>query len=147
MGLGTLFGMAFSFLDAWTSDGPDSAQGSRRLRPDEDYLADHFPSFPIMPGVLMVEALVQTARRLLEQESGGHWVLGEAKAVRYGALVQPGMVLRTSITVKKRGPDGIECKGEGLRDDGQTAVSGRFIMRPLRPAQSGPQTLNTGVEQ
>ena len=100
-----------------------------------------------MPGVLMVEALVQTARRLLEQEFGGHWVLGEAKAVRYGALVQPGMVLRTSITVKKRGPDGIECKGEGLRDDGETAVSGRFIMRPLRLAQSGPKTLNTGVEQ
>ena len=79
--------MAFSFLDAWTSDGPDSAQGSRRLRPDEDYLADHFPRFPIMPGVLMVEALVQTARRLLEQELGGHWVLGEAKAVRYLSLI------------------------------------------------------------
>ena len=139
--------MPFSFLDAWTPDGPDSAQGSRTIRPDEDYLSDHFPSFPIMPGELMVEALVQTARRLLEQESGGHWVLGEAKAVRYGAMVQPGMVLRTTITVKKRTPEGIECKGEGLRDDGETAVSGRFIMRPLRPALSGLESRNTGVEQ
>ena len=137
MGLGTLFAMAFSFLDAWTSDGPDSAQGSRAPA-RRGLLADHFPSFHHARGA-HGGALVQTARRLLEQELGGHWVLGEAKAVRYGALVQPGMVLRTSITVKKRGPEGIECKGEGLRDDGQTAVSGRFIMRPLRLAQSGPK--------
>ena len=72
-----------------------------------------------MPGVLMVEALVQTARRLLEQELGGHWVLGEAKAVRYGALVQPGMVLRTSITVKKGGQKASNAKGKASETTGR----------------------------
>ncbi len=31
----------------------------------EEYLADHFPAFPVMPGVLMLEALVQSAAWLV----------------------------------------------------------------------------------
>ena len=31
----------------------------------EEYLADHFPTFPVLPGVLMVEALVQSAAMLV----------------------------------------------------------------------------------
>jgi 3-hydroxyacyl-[acyl-carrier-protein] dehydratase len=31
------------------------------LRPDEDYLRDHFPLFPVMPGVLMLEAMYQAS--------------------------------------------------------------------------------------
>ncbi len=34
---------------------------TRTLRADEDYLRDHFPLFPVMPGVLMLEALYQAA--------------------------------------------------------------------------------------
>ena len=34
-----------------------SITATKRLRPDEDYLRDHFPRFPVMPGVLMLEAI------------------------------------------------------------------------------------------
>ena len=99
-----------------------------------------------MPGVLMVEALVQTARRL----GAGNWGPLGPRRGQSGPLRGIGPAGHGAPDLhhrEKTGPDGIECKGEGFRDDGQTAVSGRFIMRPLRPAQSGPQTLNTGVEQ
>ena len=94
----------------------------------------------------MVEALVQTADAFWSR-NWGTLGAGRGQGGPLRGSRPAGHGPRTSITVKKRGPEGIECKGEGLRDDGQTAVSGRFIMRPLRLAQSGPKTLNTGVEQ
>ncbi|MDP7008163.1 MAG: hypothetical protein QGI78_01175 [Phycisphaerales bacterium] len=103
----------------------------------EEYLADHFPSFPILPGVLMLEAMVQAASCLLTP-NGERLVLGEVKAVKYGAMVRPGDALRVEITAGTTAEDGsTPCKGKGtvLRRDGQepeTAVAGRFTMRPAR---------------
>jgi 3-hydroxyacyl-[acyl-carrier-protein] dehydratase len=103
----------------------------------EEYLADHFPSFPILPGVLMLEAMVQAASKLLAP-TGERLVLGEVKAVKYGAMVRPGDSLRVEITAGATKEDGTTpCKGTGtvLRRDSSetaTAVAGRFTMRPAR---------------
>jgi 3-hydroxyacyl-[acyl-carrier-protein] dehydratase len=103
----------------------------------EEYLADHFPSFPILPGVLMLEAMVQAASKLLAP-SGERLVLGEVKAVKYGAMVRPGDSLRVEVTAGATKEDSTTpCKGSGtvLRRDSSetmTAVAGRFTMRPAR---------------
>tara|TARA_B100000959_G_C14976227_1_gene621623 strand:+ start:1187 stop:1582 length:396 start_codon:yes stop_codon:yes gene_type:complete len=103
----------------------------------EEYLADHFPSFPILPGVLMLEAMVQAASKLLAP-NGERLVLGEVKAVKYGAMVRPGDSLRVEVTAGATKEDGTTpCKGSGtvLRRDSSetmTAVAGRFTMRPAR---------------
>ena len=103
----------------------------------EEYLADHFPSFPILPGVLMLEAMVQAASKLLAP-SGERLVLGEGKSVKYGAMVRPGDSLRVEVTAGATKEDGTTpCKGSGtvLRRDSSetmTAVAGRFTMRPAR---------------
>jgi 3-hydroxyacyl-[acyl-carrier-protein] dehydratase len=103
----------------------------------EEYLADHFPSFPILPGVLMLEAMVQAASKLLAP-SGERLVLGEVKSVKYGAMVRPGDSLRVEVTAGATKEDGTTpCKGSGtvLRRDSSetmTAVAGRFTMRPAR---------------
>jgi 3-hydroxyacyl-[acyl-carrier-protein] dehydratase len=62
----------------------------------EEYLADHFPGFPVLPGVLMLEAAVQAAAWLVrQQEDFAHSliVLREARGVRYGNFVAPGQTL------------------------------------------------------
>ena len=103
----------------------------------EEYLADHFPSFPILPGVLMLGAMVQAASKLLAP-SGERLVLGEVKSVKYGAMVRPGDSLRVEVTAGATKEDGTTpCKGSGtvLRRDSSetmTAVAGRFTMRPAR---------------
>jgi 3-hydroxyacyl-[acyl-carrier-protein] dehydratase len=103
----------------------------------EEYLADHFPGFPILPGVLMLEAMVQAASKLLAP-SGHRLVLGEVKAVKYGAMVRPGDTLRVEVIAGATKEDGATpCKGTGtvLRRDSSettTAVAGRFTMRPAR---------------
>ena len=103
----------------------------------EEYLADHFPGFPILPGVMMLEVMVQAARTLLESSNEGVWVIGEVRAVKYGAMVRPGQALEVEVTASEPDEHGVyACRGTGTvkggPSDGDTAISGRFTMRPVR---------------
>src|SRR5262249_5360494 len=86
--------MKFILLDRITALEP-----GKRIVPDkalslaEEYLADHFPTFPVMPGVLMLEALVQSASWLVRATtdfSHSIVVLAEARNVTYKSFVSPG---------------------------------------------------------
>ena len=108
-------------------------QAVKYLTLGEEYLADHFPTFPVMPGVLMLEALVQAGAwllRLTENFSYSVVVLREAKGVKYGTFIEPGRVLR--LTVEKTGKNTgesqkIEFKGSG-EVDGVNTVAARFVL-------------------
>lgn len=112
----------------------------------EEYLADHFPTYPVLPGVLMIEALVQAARTMLTGPAGNpRLVLGEVRALRYGSFVRPGEALKVEVTLVGSSDGQFNCKGVGyvLRPgeadppaEPQTAVSGRFTLRPIRAAAS-----------
>ena len=47
-------------IDRW--EAGKSLQAAKFLALGEEYLADHFPRFPVMPGVLMLQACVEAAR-------------------------------------------------------------------------------------
>ncbi len=69
----------------------------------EEYLADHFPRFPVMPGVLMIEALVQASAWLVrETEDYAHsmLLLSEARNVTYKNFVAPGQTLEVTVEAK-----------------------------------------------
>lgn len=101
----------------------------------EEYLADHFPTFPILPGVLMLEAMVQAARKLAEGAGGGEerpLVLGRVRTLKFGQFVPPGSVLRLEVDLAKREGDSWDFRGQALLE-GETpevAASGRFVLRP-----------------
>src|SRR5439155_3733026 len=66
----------------------------------EEYLADHFPGFPVMPGVLMLQTLVESAAWLLRvSEDYKHSVIAlrEVKNVKYGTFMEPGRSLITTV--------------------------------------------------
>jgi 3-hydroxyacyl-[acyl-carrier-protein] dehydratase len=82
----------------------------KRVRPDEWYLAGHFPGRPIMPGVLMVEALAQTgAVAVLSQEEnrGKLALFAGIDALRFKRVVEPGDELTLTCDLETvRGPIG-----------------------------------------
>jgi 3-hydroxyacyl-[acyl-carrier-protein] dehydratase len=76
----------------------------KRVRPDEWYLAGHFPGRPIMPGVLIVEAMAQAGAVavLSEEHNRGKLALfAGIDGVRFKRVVEPGDELE-----RVRGPIG-----------------------------------------
>lgn len=96
----------------------------------EEYLADHFPGFPVMPGVLMLEALTQAGAWLVrEMEDFAHSVivLKSAKTIKYGSFVEPGRQLELRVELVEHGSRESSFKGKGVID-GQVMVQGRFTL-------------------
>ena len=115
--------------------------GLKSLSLAEEYLADHFPAFPVLPGVLMLEALVQTAAWLVRIEQNWSMSLIElvqARNIRYGSFVVPGQTLRTEVELLGIEADRAKCKGTGRLADGSQAVGGRFELRCFNVADVAP---------
>ena len=131
--------MKFTLVDQMLECGPDRAVAVKNVTASEEYLADHFPSFPVLPGVFMLEAMVQAARSVLEQHGCQRMMLGEVGALRYGTFVRPGESLKVEVELVKTTDETFSFKGTGVRlcigadQEPATAVSGRFTMRAARP--------------
>jgi len=133
--------MHFKLVDQFLELTDTQAVAVKNVTAAEEYLQDHFPGFPVLPGVFMVEALTQAARAVLEKRGMPRMVLGEVKALRYGSFVRPGETLKVEVTLEKTKDDGsvvFKAQGtvlKGLTADSasaETAVSGRLILRALR---------------
>lgn len=134
--------MKFDLIDRVLETSPARIVAIKHVSSAEEYLQDHFPSFPVLPGVMMLEALVQAARKLIEtnHQPDHRLVLGQVRALKYGAFVRPGSTLRIEVDIQGRDEAAStwDCKGTATLIDpqqsagtSQTAVSGRFMLRPV----------------
>lgn len=107
----------------------------------EEYLADHFPAFPVLPGVLMVEAMVQAAAWVVRSHLDfrpGLVLLKEARNVTYKSFVTPGQVLTVEAQVVELGADESVFSASGTVDS-EPVVKGRLILRHLDLADFGSE--------
>jgi 3-hydroxyacyl-[acyl-carrier-protein] dehydratase len=107
----------------------------------EEYLADHFPTFPVLPGVMMVEALTQAAAWLMHHRTGfarSMAVLKEVRNVKYGQFVAPGNALRVTVELNKTTDTGATFKASGTVNDDQ-AVSARLELAYFNLADKQPE--------
>jgi len=134
--------MRFILIDRITSIEPGkSIAAVKNLSLGEEYLQDHFPGFPVMPGVLMVEALVQTAAWLMRFEEDFTYsmvLLKGARAVKFVSFVSPGKTLK--VTADVQGWNGAECtfRGNGTVD-GEAVVSARLTLERFNLAERNPR--------
>ncbi|MFG0251987.1 MAG: hypothetical protein ACF8NJ_03840, partial [Phycisphaerales bacterium JB038] len=144
--------MHFDLVDNVLFRSEDRIVTRKQVSLAEEYLQDHFPGFPVLPGVLMLEAMAQAARKLLNQP---RLVVGGIKALRYGSMVRPGEALQIEVQIAKDHGDGsYTCKGTGKvqrpgePEPQETAVSGTFTLRPvLPPADTQTTPTHGGREQ
>lgn len=140
--------MRFDLVDCVLEQSSDRIVTVKAVTNAEEYLADHFPTFPVLPGVLMLEAMVQAARILADsgrRDQSLPLVLGKVRALKYGRFVGPGDVLRVEVTLAGSSDEGWDFKGQVTCEPpaapsepanalGGIAASGRFTLRPARLA-------------
>ncbi len=106
----------------------------------EEYLQDHFPRFPVLPGVLMLESMYQASALLLHRtEDFCHStiLLKEARNVKYAGFVQPGQTLtvQSRLLVLDETMATFQATGKVGR---RTAVSGKLILERFNVADRYP---------
>src|SRR4029077_10498849 len=118
--------MRFNLVDRLLDFEPGkSIRMVKNLTLAEEYLADHFPSFPVMPGVLMLQTLVEAGAwllRLTEDYRHSVIVLRDARNVKYGTFMEPGKQLQIAVELVEHGEHTAVVKGKG-EVEGNTAVS------------------------
>jgi 3-hydroxyacyl-[acyl-carrier-protein] dehydratase len=106
-------------------DGDASAVGIKNVTINEPFFQGHFPGFPVMPGVLLIEGMAQTAGALCVANLGAAY---EAKLVyfmsidraRFRRPVLPGDTVHFHMTKRRN-------RGRVWRFDGQAKVNGQLV--------------------
>lgn len=123
--------MKFLQLDSITELVPGSRiVATRTLRADEEFLRDHFPLFPVMPGVLMLEALYQASCHLVRASDDFQCSLltmQEVRNVKFADFVEPGDTLVVEAELVKNSAEQATLKAFAKKGEA-TTVSARIII-------------------
>ena len=133
--------MKFNLVDRIESLSDDRIVAVKYVSLAEEYLADHFPTFPVLPGVMMLEALTQAAAWLLHHRTNfakSMAVLKEVRNVKYGQFVAPGNALRVTVELSKMTDGGATFKASGTVNDEQ-AVAARLELAYFNLAEKQPE--------
>jgi 3-hydroxymyristoyl/3-hydroxydecanoyl-(acyl carrier protein) dehydratase len=132
----------FLFIDAITVfEKGERIVAVRTIRGDEPFFAGHFPGLPIMPGVLLIEAMAQAGVVLYtlsmdetEDERRQTKFLGQVEA-RFIAPAFPGDRLEIDLRVVRLMKGAIAVKG-AVHAGGRAIVKAEFLlMQPSRPRE------------
>ena len=117
--------MRWIFLDRIDELTPGvRAEGRKGVASSEDYFQDHFPDFPVLPGVIQIEALAQLAGKLVEvttYDQKGRWVwpiLSMIRKAKFRRFVRPGDPLKLTAELTQIREESAVC-------DVYTSVDGK----------------------
>lgn len=134
--------MRFCLIDRIQSlEKGQSISAIKQLSAAEEYLADHFPGFPVMPGVLMVEALTQASAWLMRATTDFQFstiLLKQTRAVKFNNFVSPGHTLTIVANVIEWGDRYCTFKCNGTVD-GVSTISARLKLEQFNLADTNPE--------
>jgi 3-hydroxyacyl-[acyl-carrier-protein] dehydratase len=97
----------------------------------EEYLADHFPTFPVLPGVLLLEGLIESASWLVRRtENFAHSMilLEQARNVKYKSFLAPASQIEYTVEARVIEENVSSFTGVGS-SNGVRIVEARFGLR------------------
>ena len=116
-----------------------SAVGLKAVTANEPHFQGHFPGQPIMPGVLVIEAMAQTSAVLVGVERGMESTLmiyfTTVEKAKFRRTVVPGDMLELHVTIKRAGTR--VGKFEGRAMVGDTLVAEAEFTAMLQPPEAG----------
>jgi len=106
-------------LDEAYTDENGTAHGKLTIKGTEFFLDGHFPSNPIVPGVILCEILAQSACVLLAGDVNAkkNTLYTGLDKVKFKHPVRPGDTFETSVKIIKSRPPFYFCEGEGYVGD------------------------------
>ncbi|HEX7758794.1 MAG TPA: 3-hydroxyacyl-ACP dehydratase FabZ [Caulobacteraceae bacterium] len=116
-----------------------SITGIKMVTVNEPFFAGHFPGAPVMPGVLIIEAMAQAGGLLMSKTwdvdtSGKIILFMSVDNCRFRAPVRPGDELRLEVEVARARGDIVKFKGKGLVR-GKVAAEAEFAAMMVETAQ------------
>lgn len=134
--------MKFCLVDRITELTPgQSISTIKNVSLAEEYLQDHFPGFSVLPGVLMVEAMVQSCAWLLrvtDDFEHSTILLKQSKAVKFNNFLKPGQTLAMTATMKKNEDNTATFTAAGSVE-GSSAVSAKLVLSKMNLRDHRPE--------
>jgi 3-hydroxyacyl-[acyl-carrier-protein] dehydratase len=127
----------FLLVDEIVSVDENSIRTRKRIDPADSVFKGHFPNFPIMPGVLVCEAIVQSGAILVAHRPDGEMqgavpVLTRLYNAKFKQMVRPGDVIEMEVKFKEKMANAFFMDGKATVN-GKTAVTLEFACTAARP--------------
>ena len=138
----TILSMKFVLIDKIVSlESGKEIKAVKSVSLSEEYLADHFPAFPVLPGVLLLEGLVEAASWLVREKqnfANSMVLLEQAKNVKYKSFAAPGMQIEYTVKSKTI-EDNVSCfTGVGKCSD-KIIVEAKLNLRHFNLQEEDPK--------
>ena len=134
--------MRFNLIDRVQSwEAGKSLRASKNLTLGEEYLADHFPTFPVMPGVMMLQAAIEASAWLWRATTDFKHaviVMREVRNVKYGTFMQPGHTLELATEWLKSDDATATFRVKGNVAGGGQTINAQFTLAGYNIADRSP---------